>query len=159
MRFTEGRERLVCTGCGFIFYRNPVPASAVIVQNDGALLLVKRKFPPREGDWSLPAGFMEWGEGPEETAIRETKEETSLDIKLRGLYGIFPGRDYPPCEVILVVYYAEIVSGDLQPGDDALEAKFFPLSETPPNIAFRLHRNIVEALRHNGSAASSIILS
>jgi ADP-ribose pyrophosphatase YjhB (NUDIX family) len=146
MRYTEGRDRLVCARCEFIFYQNPVPAVAVILQQNEKVLLVKRKFEPHAGDWSLPAGFIECGEGPEDTAIREVKEETSLDIIVRDLYGVYPGMDYPGHEILLVIYRGEILSGELQPGDDALEARWFNLAHLPENIAFRIHRHVLSAL-------------
>jgi ADP-ribose pyrophosphatase YjhB (NUDIX family) len=145
-RFTEGRERLVCEKCDFIFYQNPIPATAVILQRNDQILLVKRKFEPRAGEWSLPAGFIEWGEGPEQTAIREVKEETNLDIAVRKIYGVYPGNDYPGYQILLVVYTGEILGGQLQPGDDALEARWFDFAHLPENIAFRIHRNILASL-------------
>jgi mutator protein MutT len=145
-RYAEGRDRLVCEKCGFIFYQNPIPAAAVILQQNHRILLVKRKFAPRAGDWSLPAGFIEWGEGPEQTAVREVQEETGLNIALHSLYGVYPGRDYPDYEILLVVYRGEILGGELQPGDDALEAQWFELARLPENIAFRIHRNILAEL-------------
>jgi ADP-ribose pyrophosphatase YjhB (NUDIX family) len=146
VRFTEGCERQVCSKCGFIFYQNPVPAAAVIVQRDDEILLVQRKFEPCIGDWSLPAGFVEWGESADETAVREAKEETGLDIAVRGLYGVYAARDDWDYQVLLVVYRSEILGGALKAGDDALEARFFDFSALPSNIAFRIHRNILAAL-------------
>jgi ADP-ribose pyrophosphatase YjhB (NUDIX family) len=145
-RFIEGRDRLVCERCGFIFYQNPVPAVAVILQQNSQILLVKRKFEPQAGDWSLPAGFIEWGEGPEETAIRELHEETGLAVAVRSIYGVYRGQERPDHEVLLVVYRGEIAGGKLQPGDDALEARWFDLTDLPENIAFRIHRNILTEL-------------
>lgn len=147
-RYTEGRDRLVCEKCGFIFYQNPVPAVAVILQKNHQILLVKRKFAPRAGDWSLPAGFIEWGEGPEQTATREVQEETGLNIAVRSLYGVYPGRDYPDHEILLVVYRGEVLGGELRPGDDALEAQWFAFEHLPKNIAFRIHRNLLAELSH-----------
>lgn len=146
VRFTEGCERQVCSKCGFIFYQNPVPAAAVIMQREAEILLVQRKFEPRIGDWSLPAGFVEWGESADETAVREAKEETGLDIAVCGLYGVYAARDYWDYQVLLVVYRAEILGGELKAGDDALDARFFKFSALPPNIAFRIHHNILAAL-------------
>jgi ADP-ribose pyrophosphatase YjhB (NUDIX family) len=146
VRFTEGCERQVCSKCGFVFYQNPVPAAAVIVQREAEILLVQRKFEPQIGNWSLPAGFVEWGESAEETAVREVKEETGLDIAVRGLYGVYAARDYWDYQVLLVVYRAQILGGDLKAGDDALDARFFEYSALPSNVAFRIHRNILAAL-------------
>ncbi|MDZ7288524.1 MAG: NUDIX domain-containing protein [candidate division KSB1 bacterium] len=119
---------------------------AVILEQNDQILLVKRKFEPRAGDWSLPAGFIEWGEGPEQTAVREVKEETGLDIAVRDLYGVYPGQDYLDYEILLVVYCGEILAGELRPGDDALEAQWFDAANVPENIAFRIHRNVLAEL-------------
>jgi len=142
----EQTERLVCENCDFIFYINPVPAVAVILMNDRQVLLVKRKYEPRQGMWNLPAGFMEFGETTQQTAIREAKEETNLQIEVKELFGVFPGFDDPRVHVVLIVYRGEIVSGHIQPGDDASEVKFFPLDELPGDIAFSAHRTILEML-------------
>jgi len=146
VKFTEGRDRQVCATCSFIFYRNPIPAVAIILRNEQSILLVRRKYEPCQGDWSLPAGFVEWGESPDETAVREAKEETNLDIALQELYGVFRARGELNYEILLVVYRAEILSGELQAGDDAMEARYFKLAELPDNIAFRVHRQILAKL-------------
>ena len=146
VQFTEGRDRQVCSACGFIFYRNPIPAVAMIMRDADAILLVRRKYEPRQGDWSLPAGFVEWGESPDETAVREAKEETNLNIKLSELYGVFRARGEENYEILLVVYRAEILSGELLAGDDAMEACYFKFNALPENIAFRVHRQILMKL-------------
>jgi NADH pyrophosphatase NudC (nudix superfamily) len=80
-RFAEGREREICPACDFVFYRNPVPAVGVVVELDGRVVLVRRRYEPRAGYWALPAGFMELGESAEEAAIRECHEETGLLVQ------------------------------------------------------------------------------
>jgi len=146
-KFAEGRDRLVCERCGFIFYQNPAPAVAVILQRDGEVLLVKRKYNPRIGTWSLPAGFLELGEAPEECAVREAKEETNLDIEIGALYGVFPAMDDPRSQVVLIVYRGVISGGEVHSGDDASEARFFYLDKLPPDISFTSHRKVLSALR------------
>ena len=130
----------MCSQCGFIYYQNPVPAAAVILSQNGQVLLVKRKYDPKAGDWSLPAGFMEYEESPQETAIRETKEETGLNVSISRLFNVYGACDDPRSHVVLVVYVVETIGGSLQAGDDALEARFFPLDSLPPYIAFSSHR-------------------
>jgi ADP-ribose pyrophosphatase YjhB (NUDIX family) len=146
-KLVEGRDRLICEQCGFIFYQNPVPAVAVILQRDEQVLLVKRKFEPRQGTWSLPAGFLELGETPEECAIREAKEETNLDVEVGSLYGVLPAMDDPRSQVVLIVYRANIIGGEVHPGDDAEDAQFFQLDNLPPDISFTSHRKVLSALR------------
>ena len=147
IQFVEGRDRQVCSECRFIFYRNPVPAVGVILQKGHQVLLVKRKFDPCAGDWGFPAGFMEWGETPEETALREIKEETNLDIIVTELFGLYTGSNYPGYKILLAIYRGKIVSGELTPGDDADDAQFFNLSKLPDNIAFTTHRDALTKLK------------
>jgi 8-oxo-dGTP diphosphatase len=139
----DGRKRLVCPDCDFVWYKNPVPAAGAIVYNDHGLLMVKRKFEPASGDWSLPAGFMEHDESPTECCIREIKEETGLDISINRLFWNYKAGDDPRAMVVLILYLADIVGGRLKAGDDAVEASFFPLDKLPSNIAFRAHRRAI----------------
>jgi 8-oxo-dGTP diphosphatase len=88
-RHVDDRERDVCPACGFIFYRNPVPAVGVLVALDGKVVLVRRRYEPRAGCWALPAGFMELGESAEDAAIRECHEETGLLVRVDHLLGVY----------------------------------------------------------------------
>ncbi len=146
-RHVEGRDRLVCTSCSFVFYQNPAPAAGVILVEDGQLLWVQRKFEPRKGGWTLPAGFVEYGEHVEECAVREMKEETGLDIELDGLFNAYMANDDPRVQVILLLYRARRVGGELQAGDDAIDARFFPVDEPPADIAFRAHELALADIR------------
>ena len=89
---------------------------------------------------------MEYDESAEQTAIREAKEETNLDIKVKRLFGVFPGFDDPRVHVVVIVYRGEIVNGKMEPGDDAEEVEFFPLKKLPEDIAFTAHRTILKML-------------
>jgi 8-oxo-dGTP diphosphatase len=144
---TDGRQRWRCPKCDFIWYHNPIPAAGAIIENEGKILLVKRKFPPRVGDWCFPAGFMEYEESPVECCIRELKEETGLDIRVTRLFWNYAGHDDPRSHAMLVLYLAEISGGILMPGDDAMEVKYFDIFETPDNIAFQAHREAIRDYR------------
>ena len=145
----EQKNRLTCNTCGFIFYMNPTPAVAVILFRDKKILLVKRKFEPKKDDWTLPAGFMEYNETSEQTAIRETKEETNLDIEVKDLVTVLPGFDDSRVHVVLIIYKGKIKDGVLKSGDDASEVNFFPLDNLPENIAFSAHREALRMLKKN----------
>jgi len=146
-RHVEGRDRLVCSACEFVFYQNPAPAAGVILIEDGQLLWVQRKFEPRKGGWTLPAGFVEYGEHVEECAVREMKEETGLDVELDGLFNVYMANDDPRVQVMLVLYRVRRVGGELQPGDDAIDARFFPIDAPPGDIAFRAHELALADIR------------
>jgi 8-oxo-dGTP diphosphatase len=139
----DHKKRKVCPVCEFVFYHNPVPAAGVVIQKENKILLVKRKYEPYKGDWCLPAGFMEYDESPERCAIRETKEEINLDVELDGLFGVYSGKDDPRTHAVLVMYWANVKGGELKPGDDAEEIRFFAKEEVPENIAFLAHRQII----------------
>ena len=143
----HGVRRRGCPACGFISYRNPVPACGVVIERNGTVLLARRAHEPRLGAWGIPAGFMEYGEHPETTAVREAMEETGLRVRITGLFGVYAGRDDPRTRAVLVLYFARVTGGRLAPGDDASEVEYFPLERPPRPIAFRAHREALADLR------------
>lgn len=134
----------MCRRCGWVYFKNPASASAVAIISSGEVVLVKRKVPPYPGKWCLPAGFQEYHESPEETAVREAKEETNLEIRLLGLHRVFFSNAHPGKNTVVHVYLAEPVSGTMKAGDDASDVKVFSLDRLPSGIAFRSH---IETLR------------
>ena len=140
MRDEHRIPRATCPACGFIHYRNPVPAAGVILTGRDGLLLVRRRFDPAAGAWCLPSGFMEYGETPERCAVRELREETGIEAQLTGLLGVYAGFDDPRVRTVLILYTAERTGGRLRPGDDAIEARYFRGSRLPRRIAFESHR-------------------
>jgi 8-oxo-dGTP diphosphatase len=146
-RDDHGTRRPACPACGYIHYRNPVPAAGVLLVRRAEVLMVRRRFDPRAGAWCLPAGFMEYGETPEHCAVRELREETGIVARLTGLYGVYAGFDDPRVRAVLILYTAERTSGRLRPGDDAIEARWFPLARLPRDIAFDSHRQALRELR------------
>jgi 8-oxo-dGTP diphosphatase len=139
VRLHDHCERQVCRVCDFIFYQNPAPAVGVIVIEDDRVLLVQRKFDPRKGGWTLPAGFIEYGELIEDCAVREMKEETNLDVELTGVFNAYSAMDDPRVRVVLLLYMGKRIGGELEAGDDASDARFFPIDALPEPIAFTAH--------------------
>ena len=146
-RDDNGAPRPTCPDCGYIHYRNPAPAAGVILAREGEILMVKRKFDPRAGAWCLPAGFLEYGESPARCAIRELREETGIRARLTGLFGVYAGIDDPRARTVLILYRAEPTGGRLKPGDDAIEARFFPLRRPPRDLAFASHDRAISEFR------------
>ena len=143
-RDDHGHPRPTCPSCGYILYRNPAPAAGVVLEWRDEILLVRRRFAPRAGYWCLPSGFMEYGEKPERTALRELKEETGIVGRLQGLFGVYAGHDDPRVRAVLILYRAIRAGGRLKPGDDAVEARFFAVNRWPRAIAFEAHRLALE---------------
>ena len=126
----DGRERPTCTVCGFADFVHVQVGSNAIVERDGAVLLVRLNYGPRDGHWALPGGLVENDETTEEAAIRETKEETGFEVALDGLLSVWMRPGFP---ILVVNYRAHITSGALQVApDEASEARFFPKAELPP---------------------------
>jgi len=137
-----GRTRPYCPACGWIHFADPKVAAAVLVEEADTVLLVRRLNEPRQGLWSVPAGFIDAGEDPAEAARRECLEETGLEVEITGLLGVVPGREHHNGADIVIAYRANITGGTLQAGDDAAEAAFFPRGSLP-ELAFEATRKIL----------------
>ncbi len=121
------------------------------------VLLVRRKAPPFQGDWAIPGGFVEIGESLEQAAARELEEETGL----RGIpleqFAAFGDVDRDPRGRVISVAYLARLTGPCEPraGDDAAEARWWPLSALPP-LAFD-HARILEAAQAHLARAGVIL--
>lgn len=111
-------------------YKDPVPTADVIVRKGNLILLEQRGRGPFVGSWCFPGGHMDYGETIENTALRELKEETSVEAKLVGILGVFsdPHRD-PRGQRITVVFIADWVDGSPLGGDDAKTAMWINETE------------------------------
>ncbi|SDL35060.1 8-oxo-dGTP diphosphatase [Maridesulfovibrio ferrireducens] len=123
-----------CPHCGndVVLYRNPVPTVDIVIYDPcKGVVLIERNNPPL--GWALPGGFVDYGETLEHAAVREAKEETSLDVVLTGLVGVFsmPCRD--DRQHTISITYSAIARNPqgLKAGDDAGGARFFQLDDLP----------------------------
>lgn len=103
-------------------------------RDERPILLIERKNPPL--GWAIPGGFVDSGETVEHAAVREAKEETSLDVTLKILLGCYsnPARDVRGHTVTLV-YIAESV-GVPRAQDDARDIKVVGIEQLPGDMAF-----------------------
>lgn len=117
---------------------NPSLAVNAIVDINKKVLLVKRKIEPYKGLWSLPGGFVEYGETLENAVRREVNEETGLvvePVKIIGAYSD-PNR-HPGRHVVSICYLVKVVSGSIKPDLEENEiVKFFDYNEIPSKLAF-----------------------
>jgi len=107
------------------------------------IVLIERKNEPR--GLALPGGFVDVGEKVEDALVREMKEETHLDVTISRLLGVYsdPARD-PRFHTASVVYVAK-AEGEPRGGDDAKEAKLYPLDAIPLDTLVFDHADIVKA--------------
>ena len=123
-------------------YRNPIPTVDVIIEVEGGgVVLIERKNPPL--GWAMPGGYVDYGEGLERCAVREAKEETSLDVKLIRQFHTYsdPARDRRHHSISTV--FIATAKGTPRGADDAIRAAVFTRDSLPDNIAFD-HRQILE---------------
>jgi len=124
-------------------YKKPSITVDGLVVKDSSILLIKRKNEPFKDMWALPGGFVNYGETVEDAVKREVKEETGLDTDIIELFGVYsdPNRD-PRGHTISIVFILRPIGGSLSGGDDASDARYFPLDKLP-KLAFD-HRAIIK---------------
>jgi ADP-ribose pyrophosphatase YjhB (NUDIX family) len=131
-----GKMRPVCPQCGWIHFTDPKVAAAALIEQDERVLLVRRINEPFRGMWTLPAGFVDAGEDPADTAARECLEETGLTVRILHVLDVIAGREHPRGADFIIVYSAQVISGELVAGDDADQAVWFERAHLP-SLAFR----------------------
>ncbi len=111
----------------------PIAADVIAEIGDQIVLIERKNFPY---GWALPGGFVDFGETVEQAAVREAREEISLDVELRALLGVYsrPDRD-PRGQTITVVYVAR-ASGTPRAADDAKNVALFSPRNPPAPLAF-----------------------
>lgn len=97
--------------CGFVFWNNPKPVASIIIAKDGKVLMLQRAKEPFAGYWCLPGGFIDYEELPEEAAVRETKEEIGLDVKIDKLIGVYQIDNDPRGIHLDIIYAGRATSG------------------------------------------------
>jgi ADP-ribose pyrophosphatase YjhB (NUDIX family) len=127
-------KRLVCVNCSFIFYQDPKVVAGTIFTFDGAIALLRRGVEPALGKWVFPGGYVDRGESVQDAAIRETLEESQVEVELGPLLNVY---SYPRSPTVIVVYAAQVIGGALAAGDESIEARIFHPDEIPwDEIAF-----------------------
>ena len=128
--------RPVCPRCGYVHYLDPkVAVGTVIEMADERIVLVRRAIEPGYGLWVFPGGYVDRGEEVTVAARREAREEAGLDVRLDGLINIY---SYPGRPIVVIVYKASVISGELRIDEESLEARLFSRGEIPwDQLAFR----------------------
>jgi NADH pyrophosphatase NudC (nudix superfamily) len=122
-RETAGRVRRVCAdeACGYVFYDNPLPVVAALVEHDGNVLLARNKGWPA-GWFGLITGFLERGESPGAGILRELKEEVGLEGEIVSLIGVY---EFPQRNEVIMAYHVR-AHGTVVLGDEIEAVKSVP---------------------------------
>jgi 8-oxo-dGTP pyrophosphatase MutT (NUDIX family) len=124
----EVRVRLA-PGLGYVTPQ--VGANAAIFDREGRILLELRSD---DQSWCLPCGWVEPNEGPLDTVVRETREETGLQVRPHKLVDAFaapPGTENGPHTVIAIVYLCEVIGGVLDVGHESSAVRYWPIDAVP----------------------------
>jgi 8-oxo-dGTP diphosphatase len=139
----EERDRLACPSCGFVFYVNPrLVVTTLPITERGEVMLIRRGIEPGYDKWAQPGGFLEIDETVRDAAIRETLEETGLEVEPGAILGLY---SRVQAAVVVVAFEARIVGGRPLVTRESLETLPFAADEIPwPDVAFETS---VRALR------------
>jgi len=150
------KKQLLCPHCGGVVekYVNPFPTVDIIIEVENGIVLIKRKNPPY--GWALPGGFVDYGESLEAAAVREAREETSLEVDLISQFGAFsdPKRD-PRKHTITVVFIAK-AEGKPVAADDAAGVRVFNRHNLPNELAFD-HGKILKSYFESRTAGIPVV--
>jgi 8-oxo-dGTP diphosphatase len=112
-------------------------AAAIVVNDKNELLLIKG---PRRG-WEMPGGQVEEGESLSQAAIRETKEESGIDIEIIKFCGIFQNIGNSICNTL---FLAKPIGGELTKSPESLDVGFFPIDEALNKVEWKDFRQRIE---------------
>ena len=124
-----GKARLKCSSpsCDYVFWDNPVPVVAAIVERDGLVVLARNRAWP-ENRFALIAGFLEKGETPEAGALREVREELGLEGQIAGFVGYY---SFFERNQLIFAFHVR-AQGEIAIGEELAEAKLVRPEELQP---------------------------
>jgi ADP-ribose pyrophosphatase YjhB (NUDIX family) len=121
--------------------KHPFPTVDIIIEYRGGIVLIDRKYEPL--GWAIPGGFVDYGESLEDAAVREAREETGLDVKLKRQMHAYSDPRRDPRKHTITTVYTATGEGTLKAADDAKKAGVFTRDNLPDNLVFD-HREILE---------------
>src|ERR1700691_5293622 len=122
----------------------PIAADIITEIGDKVVLIERKNFPL---GWAIPGGFVEFGETVEQAAVREAHEETSLEVQLRALLGVYSRPDRDPRGQTITVVYIATAGGAPRAADDAKTAGLYAADHPPTPLAFDHAEILADYLR------------
>jgi len=128
-------ERAICDRCGFVDYENPKIVVGSVATWEDRVLLCRRAIEPRDGFWTLPAGYLERNESPAEGARREAWEEARARLAIDQLLATYA---ITGISQVQLIYRARLLDPDVAAGPESREVRLFSWNQLPPidEIAF-----------------------
>ena len=138
----DDRERRVCDRCGFVDYENPKIVVGSVVEHEGRILMCRRAIEPRKGWWTIPAGYLELGETPEEGAAREAWEEARAKIAIDDLLAVYTVRHISQVQML---FRARLLDPHVEAGPESEEVALVAWDALPwDELAFPTVRWVLE---------------
>jgi ADP-ribose pyrophosphatase YjhB (NUDIX family) len=145
----DGVMRKYCARDDWTYYPHVFDSAVPVITKGEKVLLVKRAIEPHHSTWNLPGGFVEYGEHPEETVVREIKEETGLKAVNPKLIEVFQSIDDPRAPGHLIFFYKVKVEGKTENTDNKENQgiNWFSLDKLP-QIGWESHKYMLKKLRN-----------
>lgn len=139
--YAEGKA-LQCATCGFVVYENQATTVSALITNErGEVMLVRRAIEPGKGTWDVPGGFLNYDEEPADGIIREMEEE--LHVRFTPGRILCAYQSFYDSQGLAVsvtnVYYLGTIEGDPQPDDDVAGVGWFDPKQLPNVALFNDH--------------------
>ena len=124
----DTHKRIVCDQCARVHYHNPTIICGCIIEQDDKVALCLRAIEPQKNTWTIPAGYLEFGESTEAAAQREALEETGMEVEIRELYSVF---NVQHMHQVYIIYRAQFVQKNQAMGHESLAVKWFTEQTLP----------------------------
>jgi ADP-ribose pyrophosphatase YjhB (NUDIX family) len=133
-----------------------VDVRAFVLNEKDEILMARESI---DGKWTIPGGWADIGSTPSETAVREVKEETGIEVEAIRLLAVYDKQAHPhppaPIYVYKLIFLCQMRGGELQAGFDMLDTGFFPLEQLPELSEERILEEQIHALFKNAKSTES----